>query len=626
MTRKSLKRILIGRPLKNEELGEEKYGILWGLPILASDALSSVAYASEEILLILIPAIGILAYNQLTYISAAIIALLILLTLSYRQTIEAYPNGGGAYVVAKENIGLKAGVTAGSALMVGYVLTVAVSISSATAAITSAFPVLIPYTIPLCLVMLALITLGNLRGIGESSKIFSAPAYAFILGLIFMLIYGLIKLRNGYVPIEPPAEKLRILEPISMFLILRAFSSGCAALTGVEVVSNAVPNFKEPSIKNAKKVLLLLSALVFVLFGGTSILANLYHVVPEHDKTVLSQIAAQVFGDGSIMYYYMQAITAITLAMAANTAFTGFPMLVAVMAKEGYVPRQLSMRGDRLSYSNGIVFLAVIAAVLIVIFNANISSLIGLYAIGVFLSFTLSQSGMFFKWLRSREGNWIPKAIINGLGSLVTAVTVFVIAVTKFKEGTWIVVFLIPILIYAMMKVNNHYTAVAKQLRISPEELAQVDIVRDHYRNRVIVPVVSINKSSIRALRFARTISDNVVAFCVAIDDESGEKIKEKFALLNTNIPLIVKYSPYRKVVEPLLKFIESAEYDLKKGDMITVILSQFAVKGWWQRILHNQTRVFIERELLKHKHIVIATMPLQLKNDEFVLKSKKSN
>jgi amino acid transporter len=316
-------------------------------------------------------------------------------------------------------------------------------------------------------------------------------------------------------------------------------------------------------------------------------------------------------------------MTAVTLAMAANAAYTGFPLLVAVMAKEGYVPRQLSMRGDRLSYSNGILLLAGIAAFLIIIFKANISSLIGLYAIGVFLSFTLSQGGMLTKWLKVRGKHWVPKAFVNGLGGLVTAITVVIISVTKFWEGTWIVVFLIPIMIFGMMKVKKHYNAVAEQLRLTSEEISNIDIAHDTYRNRVIVPIESINKASVRALRYARTISDNVVAFTISIDEESEKKIKDKYALLQTNIPLIIKYSPFRKVVDPLLKFIESAEYDYKKGDMITVILPQFTVKAWWHRFLHNQTRVFIERELLKHKHIVVATMPLQLKTDNYGFKKQ---
>lgn len=619
-----LKRRLIGRPLKNEALHDQKFGILWGLPILASDALSSVAYASEEILMVLVPAIGIMAYGKMTWISMAIIGLVVILAFSYRQTIQSYPNGGGAYVVASENLGVLAGVTAGAALSVDYVLTVAVSVSSGVAQITSAFPKLISFTVPICVIIVIMLMMGNLRGIRESSKIFGLPAYAFIFAILSMLVAGFVKIKfYGYIPPEPMISNLKTLEPITLILLLRAFSNGCAAVTGIEAVSNAVPNFKSPSIKHAKSVMLLLAGLIVVLFGGVSVLANVYHVVPLANKTVLIQIAGEIFNKGPMFYYIMTA-TFVILVMAANTAYSGFPLLLSVMAKEGHAPRQLSLRGDRLSYSNGIILLSTLAIILIIRFKANVTSLIGLYAIGVFISFTLSQAGMFLKWKREKGHNWFYKALLNGFGAVVTFLVVIIIAITKFKEGAWIVVILIPILIFIMLKVKRHYIAVSKQLRMEPEQIASVDISRDVYTNRVIVPVESINKASIRALRYARTISSNVIAFNVSIDEENGQKLREKYKMIKTDVPLIIKYSPFRKIVEPLMKFVESAEYDYKKGDMITVILPQFAVKHWWQRILHNQTRATIEREVLKRKHIVLAIMPLQLKDDTFVLKSQK--
>lgn len=612
-----IKRALIGKPLGNEALNDERYGILWGLPILASDAISSVAYAGQEMLFVLVPAIGALAYGKLTYITAAIIGLLALLVVSYRQTIENYPNGGGAYVVAKENLGIFAGVTAGAALSVDYVLTVAVSISSGIEQITSAIQPLLPYKVPLCIAMVLLLMVGNLRGIRESSKIFSIPTYAFIVAIVSMLVAGFINIINGNIPPEPVLKPAT--QSLTLLLILRAFSNGCTALTGVEAVSNAVPNFKEPSTKHAKKVLLLLALIVIVLFGGTSfMLANYYHIVPG-EKAVLVQMAEQIFGRG-FMFYYITATTFTILVLAANTAYSGFPLLISVVAREGYAPRQLSMRGDRLSYSNGIIVLSAVAALLIIVFKAQVTSLIGLYAIGVFISFTLSQTGMLKKWLLHRGKNWLPKAVVNGLGAFLTATAVVIIAITKFNEGAWIVVILIPILVTMMLKVKKHYTAVARQLRLSKDELANVDIEHNIYRNRVIVPIESVNKASIRAVRYARTISDHVIVFSVSIDEEESRKVKEKWDLLKTDIPIIIKYSPFRKVVEPLLQFIKSAEYDYKKGDMITVILPQFSVRKWWHSLLHNHTRVFIERELLKHKHIVVSTMPLQLKDDSLVL------
>lgn len=616
-----IKRLLIGKPLKNEQLKGEKFGILWGLPILSSDAISSVAYAGQQILIVLLPAVGMLAFRQLTYISAAIIALLAILTLSYSQTIESYPNGGGAFVVAKENIGLIAGVTAGSALSIGYIMTVAVSIASGIDQIVSAFTVLRPYRVYLCLLVIVLMSLGNLRGIKESAKLFSLPTYFFIFSIIGMLIAGIFRIAGGYQP-EPLEIAQDTLKPLSMLLVLTAFTNGCAALTGVEAVSNAVPNFKEPSKRNAKAVLILLSLMVLIVFGGTSVIANYFPIDPRNGA-MLIQIAGMVFGR-SVVFYFITALSFIILALAANTAYFGFPNLISVMAKEGYVPRQLSMRGDRLSFSNGILALSGIAMLLIIVFEADVSSLIGLYAIGVFISFTLSQGGMFFKWYKEKGERWEVKAAINGFGALVTFLIVITIAITKFTQGAWIVVIVIPVMIYLMLKVKRHYIAINKQLKITNEELKEVNITRDTYRNRVIVPVESINKASIRALRYARTISDNVVAFNVSIDEEQGRKVREKYEMMQTDIPLIIRYSPFRRVVEPLLKFIESEEYDYQKGDIITVMLPQFVVKTWWNNLLHNHTRVFVERQLIRHKHIVVSTMPLQMKDDDVVLKSPK--
>ncbi len=622
-----LKSFIIGKPLKNEAIAGEKLGVLWGLPILSSDAISSVAYAVQAILVVLVTAGSLhAAFTNMIYISGAIIGLLILLMLSYRQTIEAYPNGGGAYIVAKDNISVMAGVVAGAALTVDYVLTVAVSVSSGVEQITSGFEGLKTYTIPICVAVVLIIMLGNLRGVRESSKLFGIPSYAFIIGILSMIVFGFMKLGNGYTAPMPTVSSIG--NPIFIILMLRAFSNGCTALTGVEAVSNSIPNFKEPATKNAKKVLLFLAIIVLVLFGGTTLLASQFHIIydatnPLYNQAVIVQLANQVFGNG-FMYYYIIFTTFIILILAANTAYSGFPLLVSIMAKEGYAPKQFTMRGDRLSYSTGIIALSIIAALLIVIFKANVTSLLGLYAIGVFISFTLSQSGMFLKWFRGRGKNWLPKALLNGFGAFVTFIVVIIIAVFKFTEGAWIVVIVIPALVLLMLKVKSHYVSVSEQLRLTPEELIAIDLSPGNYINRVIVPIESINKASVRALRYAKTISDNIIAFNVSIDEESGRKIKEKYSLLDTDIPLIIKYSPFRKVIEPLMKFIESTEFTYKKGDMITVILPQFAVKTWWSKILHNHTRLFIERELMKHKHIVVASMPLQLKKGD--LKSGKTH
>lgn len=610
-----LKAFLIGKPLDNEAIKDEKYGVLWGLPILASDAVSSVAYAGQEMLIVMLPIVGILAFGQLSVLSLGIIFLLALLTLSYRQTIDNYPCGGGAYIVAKENIGLIAGVTAGAALSVDYVLTVAVSVSSGVEQLTSAFPHLKKYTVIICVALVLLLMIGNLRGVRESSKIFGLPTYLFIIGIAIMIVAGFLKLTLGYTP--KPVNVKSLGESVTLLLLLRAFSSGCTALTGIEAVSNAVPNFKDPSTKYAKRVLLLLSIIILVLFGGVSILANFYRVIP-FENALLVLMAEEIFGR-SFMYYYIAFTTFTILILAANTAYSGFPLLISIMAKERYAPRQLSFRGDRLSYDNGIVLLSIIASLLIIAFNAKVTSLIGLYAIGVFMSFTLSQFGMFLKWNREKGKHWHLKAFINGFGAFVTSIVVVIIAFAKFHEGAWIVVIIIPILIFLMLKVKKHYNSVQKQLKLRSEEYETCP-VKKSYNNSVIVPIESINRTSMRALKYAKTISNDVTAFCVVIDHESEKEILEKYNRLGCDIPLKIIYSPFRKVLEPLLEYIKSEEFDHKKGDMITVILPQFVVKKWWHRVLHNNTRYFLERELLKHKHIVVSVMPLQLKDDDFVL------
>jgi amino acid transporter len=618
-----IKSLLIGRPLRNEAIAGEKYGVLWGLPILSSDAISSVAYAGEQILLVLLPVFGLVAYIQLQYIIGAILLLLSILIFSYRQTIENYPNGGGAYIVAKDNLGSIAGVTAGSALAIDYILTVAVSVASGVEQVATAFPAIQPYVTEISVGIVLLLMVGNLRGIRESSRIFGIPTYLFIFGMVAMIIVGSIKLLGGYKPTFTPQTNMDAVKNLAqsgmLVFVLRAFSNGCTALTGVEAVSNAVPNFKEPGAKHAKKVLLLLGLSIIVILGGTTLLAAGYHVQVGGNNAVVVQIAAITFGS-SFMYYFVVAATFIVLVLAANTAYSDFPLLLSLMSRDGYAPKQLRMRGDRLSFSNGIVMLSGAAILLLIVFHAKVNALIGLYAIGVFISFTLSQSGMFRRWLRHRGKHWHIKAAINGLGALVTAVVVVIIAIFKFPEGAWVVVILLPMLVFLLTKVKKHYTAVAKQLRVPDETFATLDISKDHYRNRVIVPMDNINQASVRALRFAKTISDNVTAFSVAIDEEAENKLRTRWDKLKTDIPYIIKYSPYRRVVEPLLEFIKSAEYDYRKGDMITVILPQFIVRKPWQRLMHNRTRVYIQKQLMQHKHIVVSVMPFQLKDDKQAL------
>ena len=628
-----IKRALIGRPLHTDQLSGEKYTVFWGLPILASDAVSSVAYAGQEILIVLIPVIGILAYQYMLFISLVIIGLLAILVFSYRQTIESYPNGGGAYIVAKDNLGTFPGVTAGAALAIDYVLTVAVSVSSGVEQVTSAFMALRPYSVEISVFIVVALMVGNLRGIRESSKIFGIPTYLFVFSMLILLATGFIKAAAEGPRPMPQAEPgyFGVSTSVTLFLLLRAFSNGCAAVTGIEAVSNAIPNFKEPSQDRAKKVMLLLAFIILVMFGGVALLSNIYHPTPgEGRQAVIIQVAEMVFGRstllGAIPFYMVTATVFLILILAANTSFADFPMLMSVISRDDFLPRQFRNRGERLGFSNGIIFLTLFAVILIIVFNANVTSLIGLYAIGVFISFTLSQSGMFVRWIRKKGKGWLVKALINGFGAAMTFLVVIVVAITKFEQGAFIVIIAIPLLVFFMMRVKKHYFAVGKQLKVREDILNGFDIGNIEYRNRVIVPISGVNRASIRAIRYAKTISDNIIVFSVSLDKEREKKLREDYAKLNIDIPLIVWTSPYRKTVDPLLKYIESEEYEYKPGDIITVLLPEFMVKKRWHRILHNQTRLFITKELLKHKHIVVSTIPLQLKDDDEIIKSPKYN
>jgi amino acid transporter len=610
-----LKRILIGNALKNDELKDEKFNVFWGLPILSSDAISSVAYAGEEILWILFPILGLMAYKYMFYAALAIAALLLILVFSYKQTIDCYPNGGGAYIVATDNLGTIPGLIAGASLSIDYILTVAVSASAGTAAITSAVPSLLPHKVSITLVLILIMTIGNLRGIRESSRIFGVPTYLFIFSILALIITGIYKVYFlGYTPQSVSSETFKATGDITLFLFIRAFASGCTALTGVEAVSNGIPNFKEPSQKNAKIVLELLALFVLLIFGGTSFLATKFHAVPNYDKTVISQIASQVFGNTSFMFYMVQITTAIILAMAANTAFSGFPLLLSLIARDGYVPRQFAKRGERLSFSNGIIILAIAASILIVIFKGETHLLMPLYAVGVFISFTLSQTGMLVKWTRERSGNWKHKAFINGLGALITFTIAIIIGITKFQHGAWIVCILIPIFVFCMMKTKSHYVKVAKQLSLSKDEIEnEMNAVKPS--EYIIVLIDSLNKASFKAINYARRISNNsnLVAFHASIDDKAAEKLKAKWKECGLDIPLIIKPAPYRNIMDPLMEFIESEEHASMKGDMVTIVMPQFVVCHWWDNIFHNQTAFFIKQKLMHDRHIAIITVPYVL-------------
>ncbi|NPV92886.1 MAG: APC family permease [Firmicutes bacterium] len=612
---RQIMRWLLGKRLATHQLAEERFSVLWGLPILASDAVSSVAYAVEEILIILVPAIGVLSFLWLPWVAGAIIVLLLILTLSYRQTVEAYPGGGGAYIVAKENLKPIYGLIVGASLLVDYTLTVAVSITAGTAAITSALPSLFPYHVGIAVTIIILMVLGNLRGLRESSRIFSIPTYAFIFTTIALIVVGIYKHSAGLAPVpaEPMVEIGTSLQAVLLVVLLRAFSSGCAAVTGVEAISDAVPSFREPAVRNAKSTYVLLAAAIIITFGGIAYLAKLYQVVPVEGQTVMAQLAHQVFGQG-FMFYLVQATTAVILGMAANTAFAGFPTLLSIIAQDGYVPRQFAMRGHRLSFSNGIVFLAVMAALLVIIFEGDTHLLIPLYALGVFTSFTLAQIGLLVRWFRLKVPGWHYKAFINGLGAVITLTTVIIVTVTKFSHGAWIVLVVVPILVLLMLRIRLHYSSVAKQLDVPNEALPKVNL-KYQFEHHIIVPLDSINAMVLKALRYARGISKNVVAFHVEIKEGGADKLKRKWEQLDTDIPLVVKFSQYREIVETLTEYIRSEEHSSRPGDMITVLLPQFFVSHWWQAALHNNTSLFIANAMFHKRNVVVSVVPFYLED-----------
>lgn len=600
--------------MDSSQLNDEKLNVFWGMPILSSDSISSVAYAVEEILLVLVPAVGLVSFVWMPRIALAIIALLLILVFSYRHVVDAYPNGGGAYVVAKENLGTIYSLIAGASLSVDYILTVAVSIAAATAAITSAFPFLFAHRVAISLVMVFLLAVGNLRGIRESSRIFSIPTYAFILSIIALIIAGISKYLSGEV-INLPASAHTVVslgtQAVTAMVIIRAFASGCTALTGVEAVSNAVPNFKSPAAKQAKIVYILLAVSIIICFGGVAFLTKVCQVIPNPRQTVITQLTLGIFGQGA-MFYIIAATTAMILGLAANTAYSGFPTLLSVIAQDGFVPRQLSMRGHRLNFNNGIIMLSVAAAFLLIIFRADTHLLISLYAVGVFTSFTLSQTGMVLHWWKERSPGWHLKACVNGLGALVTGVAVSVIGITKFTEGAWIVFLVVPLLIALMLRIKRHYITVAKQLDIPNEYLPYIDLTAS-YSHHVIVPIDSLNVMVVKALRYARSLTPNVEAFHVEIYHGEADKLRHKWEMLNTNIPLVIKYSPYREVVNLLTKYIDSEEHASKPGDIITVLLPQFFVSRRWEMALHNNTSLFIANAMLKKRNVIVSIIPFYL-------------
>jgi amino acid transporter len=660
-----LKRLIVGKALRSEQAIHERLTKKVALAVFSSDALSSTAYATEEILLVLATAAAFGQAGAFAYVipvSIAIVILLGIVTVSYRQTIHAYPTGGGAYIVAKENLGTVPGLTAGAALLVDYVLTVSVSISAGVAAITSAaqgtsFAWISEHRVAICLAFIVMIAVANLRGVRESGALFAMPTYVFLVSFLFMIGYGLIYyFVYGGVVAAPAVESVKLAEgyapqALTVFLLLGAFSNGCSALTGVEAISNGVQAFKKPESRNASQTLLAMALLLGVMFLGTSILAYLFGVHPHEDETVISQFARHIFTGGMGWFYFVvQAATAAILILAANTAFADFPRLSSLLARDRFLPRQFANRGDKLVFSNGIVILGLLSGVLVVAFAGDTSRLIPLYAVGVFLSFTLSQAGMVRHWIKVRRfehyddaihqsqveservipdlhlaieqsgaprfvtdevterTHWKKSLVINLIGAIATAIVLAVFIFTKFMHGAWLVVVMIPALVALFLAIHRHYVSVAKQL-----SLESISDTIEPIIHTVIVPISGIHRGVMGALRYAKSIApNNVTAVYIDFDEDATAKLKERWERLNLGIKLVILPSPYRELTRPLLKYIYKVERQ-RDDDVVTVVLPEFVPKKWWQHLLHNQSSLLLKGALLFKEGIIVTNVPYHL-------------
>ena len=637
----TLKRLLVGRAKRTEQAIHERLTKKTGLAVFASDALSSTAYASEEILLVLAVAAAYgqaSAFNYVVPITLVIAVVLTIVAISYRQTIHAYPSGGGAYIVAKENLGTTPGLVAAAALLVDYVLTVSVSIAAGVAAITSAaqgtrWAWVDHHKILLCLILITFIALANLRGVRESGALFAGPTYAFVVSFLFMIGYGILHyfLHPGSVaPVA--AENLKLaegyhLQPLTLFLLLGAFSNGCVALTGIEAISNGIPAFKQPESRNAATTLTWMAVLLTTMFIGTSVMAYFYHVHPHENETVISQFARIIFtGPMGWFYYVIQGTTALILILAANTSFADFPRLSSLLARDRFMPRQFATRGDKLVFSNGIIILAVFSGILVTAFGGDTSRLIPLYAVGVFLSFTLSQVGMVRHWLkagrirtasdvepgreeRKQAAHWKKSIVVNGLGAIATFIVLVVLVITKFIHGAWIVVVLIPLLVAMFRAIHRHYLDVAQQLTSEGVEGLRP------IRHEVIVPISGIHRGVIKALEYAKSIApEHVTALYINIDEEATQKLRQKWERLGGGVELVVLASPYRSLVGPLSRYVDR-RMKTHHDQMVTIVLPEFIPARWWHHLLHNQSSLMLKGALLFKPDVIVTSVPYHLKS-----------
>ena len=620
------KRVLVGRPMQSEHLGHTLLPKKIALPVFASDALSSVAYATEEILLVLsVGGIALLHYTP--YIGAAVGLLMLVVVASYRQNVHAYPSGGGDYEVATTNLGPRTGLAVASALMVDYTLTVAVSVSAGVANLASAFPVLNSHVAMLSVAVVAVIAVMNLRGVRESGTAFAVPTYVFVGVVGLMIIWGVIKIALGH-PLHAESASLHV--PVQgkytglllLWVLLRAFSSGCTALTGVEAISNGVPAFRIPKSKNAATTLALLGVIAVSMFAGVTALALTSHVhvlLPPHvQRTVIAQVGRAVFGPNSPLFYVLQFVTALILVLAANTAFNGFPVLASILSRDGYLPRQLHNRGDRLAFSNGILLLSGFAILLIVAFNASPTRLIQLYIIGVFVSFVCSQTGMIRHWNRNLRITTDPRQrrhmqrtrVINTVGACFTAVVLVIVLVTKFVSGAWIVVVAMPAIWLTMRAINRHYANVALELTPPQDEVITLPA-----SNRAIVLVSKLHLPALRALAYARaTQPSHLEAVTVDVDEAETNRLREEWERADIPVPLTVVASPYRDITRPVVSYVNRLRRESPR-DVVTVFIPEYVLGHWWEQLLHNQSALRLKARLLLQPGVIMASVPYQLRS-----------
>ena len=633
------KRTLIGRPISSALESHERLTKLKGLAVFAADNISSSAYATEEIMRVLVLA-GTGALALTLPISLGIVALLAVVATSYQQTIKAYPNGGGSYIVSKENLGTLPGLVAGAALLIDYVLTVAVSTSAGIAAVVAAFPALAPERVLLCVLAIALLTLGNLRGVRESGTLFAAPLYVYLFSIGGLILYGLVRWATGtlpaYVPPASGGELHGAGQTLGLFLVLRAFSSGAVALTGVEAVSNGIPAFQRPESTNARITLVWMASLFAAVFLGLSFLAARLHVVPDPTEveTVLSQVARTLVGTNPY-YYLVQFATTVLLILAANTAFADFPRLASLMARDRFLPGQFAYRGERLAFTNGIAALAAVAAVLVVVFGGSVTNLIPLYTVGVFVAFTLSQTGMVRHHLRLREPGWRHAIVINAAGALATGVVAVVVGVTKFALGAWMVLLLIPGLVFVLYSIRRHYLLARDQLLVTDEDLrTRPDLDPRQLQHVVVIPVADLNRAAVRAVAYARSLTGQVaaggggggpdapgaaprthlIAVHITDDVDAGERLKARWDRAGLGVDLVILESPYRALVGPLLAYVNALERQQPEvTSVVTVLLPEYIPAHWWEHVLHTQTALSLKGALLFRPRTAVLSVPYHL-------------